>query len=149
MAHQAGAGKALMDVRRLAAVDMYGRRGGKGRRRLILAEFVLAAVDVPLVGLAMLLAASSASSAVLGVYLIGVGLNYVPLGLHAISLARSGRLDAELAGVDVGAELRRYTARQLLIAIPLLVFILGVVQLAVCPRPAGAPTPSKPVAGEV
>ena len=149
MTHQAGAGKGLIDVRRLAAVDMYGRRGGTGRRRLILAEFVLAAIDIPLVGLAMSLAASSASSALLGVYLIGVGLNYVPLGLHAISLARSGRLDAELAGVDVGAELRRYTTRQLFIAVPLLVFILGAVQLAVCSQPAGAPAPSKPVAGRV
>ena len=45
---QANAGKALLDVRRLAAVDMYGRRGGRRRRRLILAGFVLAAIDIPL-----------------------------------------------------------------------------------------------------
>lgn len=149
MTDQAAAGKALLDVRRLAAVDMYGRRGGKGRRRLILAEFVLAAVDVPLVGLAMSLAASSASSALLGVYLIGVGLNYVPLALHAISLARPGRLGAELAGVDVNAELRRYSARQLFLAVPLLVLILGAAQLAACSRPAGAPGPPEAVTGEV
>jgi hypothetical protein len=69
-------------------------------------------------------------------------------GAGAISLARPGRLDAELAGADVAAELRRYTVRQLLIAVPLLVLVLGVVQAAMCSRPAGAPRPSMPVAGK-
>lgn len=145
MTYPAGAGRVLLDVRRLAAVDMYGRRGGMGRRRLVLAEFVLAAIDIPFVGLAVMLAASSAPSVLLGIYLTGVGLNYVPLGLHAVSLARPGRLDAEVAGADIGAELRHYTARQFAIAIPLLVLILGAVQLATCSRAAGAP---KPVTGE-
>jgi len=117
---QANAGKTLLDVRRLTAVDMYGRRGGRRRHRLILAEFALAAIDIPLLGLAIALAASSVPRVLLGAYLIGVGLNYVPLALHAISLSRAGRLDAELAGADAGAELRRYTAKQLFIAIPLL-----------------------------
>ena len=50
MRHQANAGKALTDVRRLVAVDTHGRRGG--RRRLIPADFVLAAIGIPLLGLA-------------------------------------------------------------------------------------------------
>ena len=50
MRHQAHAGKALTDVRRLVAVDTHGRRGG--RRRLIPADFVLAAIGIPLLGLA-------------------------------------------------------------------------------------------------
>ena len=133
---QANAGKALLDVRRLAAVDMYGRRGGRRRRRLILAGFVLAAIDIPLLGLAIVLAASSAPRVLLGAYLIGVGLNYVPLALHAICLSRAGRLDAELAG----AELRRYTAQQLSIAIPLLVLILGAAQFTATRR---APSQSR------
>ena len=133
---QANAGKALLDVRRLAAVDMYGRRGGRRRRRLILAGFVLAAIDIPLLGLAIVLAASSAPRVLLGAYLIGVGLNYVPLALHAICLSRASRLDAELAG----AELRRYTAQQLSIAIPLLVLILGAAQFTATRR---APSQSR------
>ena len=50
MRHQANAGKALTDVRRLVAVDTHGRRGG--RRRLIRADFVLAAIGISLLGLA-------------------------------------------------------------------------------------------------
>ena len=71
--------------------------------------------------------------------MIGVGLNFVPLALHAISMSRAGRLGTELAGVDVAAELRRYTAKQFLIGIPLLVMILGVAQFA-----TGRRTPSEP-----
>ena len=97
---QANAGKTLLDVRRLAAVDMYGSRGGRRRRRLILAEFALAAIDIPLLGLAIALAASTVPRVLIGTYLIGAGLNYIPLALHAISLSRAGRLDAELAGAD-------------------------------------------------
>lgn len=130
MTRYANASKALIDVRRLAAVDLYGRRGARRRRRLILAEFVLAAIDIPLLGLATLLAASSAPWVLFGAYLTGIGLNYVPLALHAISLSRAGKLDDELAGVDVGAELRRYAAKQFLISIPLLLLILGAVQFA-------------------
>jgi len=134
MRGQGTAGKALIDVRRLAALDMYGRHGNKRRRRLILAEFVLAAIDVPLLGLAILRAASSAPQALLGAYLIGVGLNFIPLALHAISMARADRLDAELAGLDVQAELKHYTARQLFIGIPALMLILGPVQAAASRR---------------
>lgn len=130
----AHAGRTLIDVRRLAAVDMYGRRGTKRRRRLILAEFMLAAIGIPVLGLATLLAASSAPWALLGGYLTGIGLNYAPLALHAIPLSRAGKLDAELAGVDTGAELRRYAVKQLLIAVPLLVLILGAAQAVACRR---------------
>lgn len=144
MMRHANASKALIDVRRLAAVDLYGRRGAKLRRRLILAEFVLAAVDGPLLGVAILLAASSAPWVLFGACLTGIGLNYVPLALHAISLSRAGKLDAELAGVDVGAELRRYAARQFLLAVPLLVLILGAVQAAVSRRA----TSDSPVAAD-
>ena len=139
MNHQEHTGKTLIDVRRLAAIDMYGRHGSKRRRRLVLAEFVLAAIDIPLLGLTLVLAASSVPRVLLGAYLIGVGLNFVPLALHAISLSRAGRLGTELAGVDVAAELRRYTAKQFLIGIPLLVMILGVAQFA-----TGRRTPSEP-----
>jgi hypothetical protein len=143
MSRQADAGKTLIDVRRLAAIDMYGRHGSKRRRRLILAEFVLASIDIPLLGLTIVLA-PSVPRVFLGAYLIGVGLNFVPLALHAISMSRAGRLGAELAGVDVAAELRRYTAKQLFIGIPLLVLTLGVAQFATGRRtPSESQTPAQ------
>jgi hypothetical protein len=144
MSRQAHASKTLIDVRRLAAIDMYGRHGSKRRRRVILAEFVLAAIDIPLLGLTIVLAASSVPRVLLGAYLVGVGLNFVPLGLHAISMSRAGRLRTELTGVDVAAELRRYTAKQLFIGIPLLVLILGVAQFAMSRRmPSKSRTPAQ------
>jgi hypothetical protein len=63
---------------------------------------------------AIALAATSAPRVLFGAYLTGIGLNYVPLAFHAISLSRASKPDAELADVDVVAELRRYTAKQLL-----------------------------------
>jgi hypothetical protein len=139
MIRHANASKALLDVRRLAAVDLHGRRGTKRRRRLILAEFVLAAIDIPLLGLDIMLAASSAPQVLFGAYLTGIGLNYVPLALHGISLSRAGHLDAELAGAGAGAELRRYAAKQFVLAIPLLVLILGAVQAVSRRAPSDSP----------
>ena len=148
MNRQAHAGKTLIDVRRLAAIDMYGRHGSKRRRRLILAEFVLAAIDMPLLGLTIVLA-PALPRVFLGAYLIGVGLNFVPLALHAISMSRAGLLGTELAGVDVAAELRRYTAKHLFIGIPLLVLTLGAAQFAMSRRPppeSQAPAQAKSLA---
>jgi hypothetical protein len=57
---------------------------------------------------------------VLGVWLAGVGMNYVALRVQAASLWRRGALAAELSGVDIAAELRRYTAAQFWPVVPLL-----------------------------
>jgi hypothetical protein len=118
-----------LDLRRLAAVDMYGARGTLLRRRVIVAEFVLGAVVGTALGVAVAASASSLGWRVFGLWLAGACLNYVPLALHAISLSRKGRLAAELAGVDVPGELRYYTKAQLWIAVPLLFVVLGVTQL--------------------
>ncbi len=63
---------------------------------------------------------------VLGLWMAGCGLNYVPLAAYAITLSRSGALDAELAGVDTGRELRRYSVLQLWIFVPLSLVVLAV-----------------------
>ena len=116
-----------LDVRRIAAVDMWGSRGTRRRRAIIVAEFLLGAT----VGLALgLLVATTGSGLwrVLGVWIAGACLNYIPLALHAISLFPGRRLEAELSGVDVRGELRHYTAAQFWIAVPLLFVALDLVQ---------------------
>lgn len=55
---------------------------------------------------------------VLGVWLVGAGINYIPLALQAQSLSRPGALEAELHGLDLRNELRRAGVRQLWIAVP-------------------------------
>jgi hypothetical protein len=118
----------LVDVRRLAAVDMHGSRGTTRRRRLVLTEFALGATLGPAIALATLVTASSTFAVVLGVWILGATLNYVPLAGHAIRLSRPGALVAELAGVDVGAELRLYTVKQFWVAVPLLFVVLAATQ---------------------
>lgn len=108
-----------MNVRRLAAIDMFGTKGTARRARIVLAEFVAGMVVMVPLGIWVTAAASSTGARVFGVWLIGAGLNYAPLAAHAVSLRRPGALQAELADVDTGRELRRYGVRQLWIAVPL------------------------------
>jgi hypothetical protein len=108
-----------VDVKRLAAVDMRGMHGAVRRRRVILAEFIGGAIGITVVGTSLTASASSAGGMVFGLWVLGMGLNYVPLAVYAIRLARPGALDAELASVDVPRELRRYSLLQLWILVPL------------------------------
>jgi hypothetical protein len=117
-----------LDVRRLAAVDMWGTRGTRRRRAIILAEFVLGATVGPALGILLAITGSGLLWRILGAWLAGACLNYVPLALHAIGLYPGRRLEAELSDVDVTGELRYYTAAQLWIAVPLLFVVLDLVQ---------------------
>jgi hypothetical protein len=107
-----------VDVKRLAALDMYGARGTARRRRLVLAEFAGALAVMIALGSWFVAGASGLGPRVLGIWVIGAGLNYGPLLAYAIALSRAGALEAELAGVDAGRELRRYSALQLWILVP-------------------------------
>jgi hypothetical protein len=117
-----------LEIRRLAAVDMWGGHGTRRRRAIIVAEFVLGATVGTALGLLLAITASELVWRVLGAWIAGACLNYVPLALHAISLYPGRRLEAELSGVDVRGELRYYTAAQLWIAVPLLFVALDLLQ---------------------
>ena len=117
----------LVDVRRLAAIDMHGLEGTPRRRRVIITEFVLGAIGGLALGL-LLLTSDGAVGIAFGVWAVGVGVNYVPLALHTLSLRDPGDLRAELAGTDVRAELRRYTARQFWVFVPFLFAALALAQ---------------------
>ncbi len=108
---------------------MHGLAGTRTRRRIIVAEVVLGAVGCVVIGLLTAARAQGAGWRVIGVWLVGIGVNYVVLALHAMSLLRAGALDAELTGVDVAGELRRYTYLQVWIVVPLLLVVLAVLQL--------------------
>ncbi|MEU7613353.1 hypothetical protein [Micromonospora sp. NPDC049204] len=115
-----------MNVRRLAAIDMYGSRGTTRRRWIILAEFLVGVVVMVTWGVWVLTSAHGLGSRVLGMWLTGAGLNYAPLSAYAIALMRPGALDAELAGASIDGELRRYTVLQLWVFIPLSLVVLAV-----------------------
>jgi hypothetical protein len=114
-----------VDVRRLAAVDMHGLKGTSLRRRIIVAEFVLGALVMVGVG-SYFLFTMSGGWPLFALWLIGAGLNYVPLSVHAISLTKPGALAAELGAIDVPAELRRYGVLQLWIFVPLALVFFAV-----------------------
>jgi hypothetical protein len=115
-----------VEVRRLAAIDMFGTRGTMRRRRIILAEFTVGAVLMVAFGGWLAAVSSSLGGRVLGIWIIGSGLNYVPLAAYAIALSRPGALDAELAGVDTNRELRRYSILQFWIFVPLSLVVLAI-----------------------
>jgi hypothetical protein len=118
-----------MDVRRLAAVDMWGSAGARWRRWVILTEFVVGAFGLCAVGVTLLLSADGVTRTLFGLWFVGVGVNYVPLMLYAVAFVRPGALEAEIEGVDVFAELRHYTAAQLWVLVPLLIALLASRQL--------------------
>ena len=117
-----------LDVRRLAAVDMYGAAGTRRRRRLIRAEFILGAVGG--IGLGVWAAATAATPGwqLFGAWIAGVGVNYAALAWQAALLSRPGALEAELAGADLPRELRRYSYLQLWVVVPLLLAVLALRQ---------------------
>lgn len=123
-----------LDVRRLAAIDMWGSAGAPWRRWIILAEFLLGVLGGGALGLGLLSAGGGAGRTAVGLWLTGVAANYVPLSVHALTLVRPGALDAEIEGVDVPAELRHYTTAQLWVAVPLLLVPLAAAQWRRHPR---------------
>ena len=124
----------MLDVRRLAALDLHGVKGSHARRSVIAAEFMIGfALGIGL-GLYLAVTAGSTGWRIFAACVAGIGINYLPLALHALTLLRDEALAQELAGVDVPRELRRYSVLQLWIAVPLLVAVLGLVQLVTRPR---------------
>ena len=115
----------LLDVRRLAAVDMHGAAGTQQRRRLIRAEFAVGAAGGLALGLWAAITAATAAWQLFGAWVAGVGVNYAVLAWQAALLSRPGALEAELAGVDVPGELRRYSYLQAWIFVPLLLAVLA------------------------
>ena len=81
-----------------------------------------------MIGLLVALRSAGIGWRLLGAWLVGIGINYVALALHALSLSQRGVLDAELAGVDVWRELRRYSYLQFWGVVPLLMAVLSVRQ---------------------
>ncbi len=117
----------MVNVRRLAAADMWGFAGTLRRRRLIRAEFVIGAIGCTIVGALALTRGQGGVWDLVGVWLVGIGVNYVPLALHARSLSRQGALEAELQGLDLRRELRRAGVQQFWIAVP---FVVALAALA-------------------
>src|SRR5712671_6346566 len=86
----------MINIRKLAAIDLEFL-GPK----VILAEFGLGALGAMILGILSLRAGiyrfHSAGMTLFGAYLLLLGMNYVPLLLHAIDMARHGSARQEIA----------------------------------------------------
>ena len=122
----------FINVRRLAALDI-ALHGAP----LILIEFgaavvIGAALGVWLVSTAIAISQSAALfRLVLGAYFLCIAINYAPLLLYGIDIARRGsarhEVAAELAEKD-GRSARRYGAQSLLLILPLVIPALALAQ---------------------
>jgi hypothetical protein len=115
----------IMNVRRLAAIDMHGTRGTVRRRRIITAEFIAGTIGAVAFGIWQLCAVASLGGQLFGAWLVGAGLNYAPLAAYAVVLSPPGAIEVELAGIDTGRELRRYGLWQFWAAVPLALVIFA------------------------
>ena len=119
-----------LNVRKLAALDM-----ALHGKRFILIEFGLGVLACAVLGglsLAQglrLLRNGFNWQFVLGVVLLWIGLNYVPLFIHAVDLAGCGRAREE-AGHELASRevLRKYSVQQLWILVPFAVVVLDLIQ---------------------
>ena len=116
----------MISIRKLAAVDMAWLG-----TRLILAEYALGIVLPLALGIVSVRAgwisvARWGWQTIMGLWLIGIAANYVPLFIYAFLIARAGTVKSE--GEPEMAHARRYGTQQVIILVPLLVVILAIVQ---------------------
>ena len=117
----------LIDIRKLAAVDMVWLG-----TRIVLAEYG-AGIVLPLIlglwsvrqGLAQS-PGQTTWSELMGLGLIGIAMNYVPLFLYACAIAKAGRVEQE--GRPELARASRYGLQQAIILVPLLVVVVALAQ---------------------
>ena len=122
-------GSVALDVRKLAALDM-----AVHGKRFIVIEFGVGVLGCAALG-GLSVSAGIRSGVtwelLLGLLLLWIALNYVPLLIHAIDLARSGTARHEAANeIDHPELIRPYTFRQLWILVPLAVVIMDIAQRA-------------------
>lgn len=116
---------AVINVRRLAAVDIAFLGP-----RFIVSEFVIGVFGSLGLGVFTLARTHSWGGTVFGAYLLSLGVNYVPLLIHAIDLARLGPARQQMADEVAQKQVvfRKYRRQSLLLLVPLVVPMLAVVQ---------------------
>src|SRR5262245_60787598 len=116
----------LIEIRKLAAVDMAWLGP-----RVVVAEYALGGILSLALGALTLRSTLSSPQPLawrtfLGIWLVTVAANYVPLLLHAVSSFKAGTVEAE--GRSEVRHARRYGIQQVMILVPLLVVVIAVLQ---------------------
>jgi hypothetical protein len=116
----------MINIRKLAAVDMAWLG-----TPIIVAEYALGVVLPLILGLISIRSGFSgpelsAWKAALGIWLVTIAGNYIPLFIYAVLLAKAGTVKRE--GQPELAHAKRYGVQQVIILVPFLVLILALTQ---------------------
>ena len=121
----------IMNVRKLAALDIVFHGP-----RLIVLEFGAAVLGLVVLGGFTLIHAlapgqhPSMATVAIGAYFLSLALNYLPLLVYAVAIARIGSAESEVANElkQRGQSARKYGIQQLLLLVPLAVLLLAIAQ---------------------
>ena len=114
----------MINIRKLAALDM----AWLGTRAIV-AEYALGVILPLILGLLSLrsgLRDASAWETDLGIWLITIAANYVPLFIYAVLIAKAGTAKEE--GQPEIVHAKRYGVQQIIILVPFLVVIAALLQ---------------------
>jgi len=129
-----GAHNCHVNVRKLAAIDLFFLGP-----RLILAEFGIGVFGSLALGLMSVWQGThrfnSMWMVLFGVYLIFIGVNYIPLLLHAIDISRRGSAHQEIADEsDTQKTFLKYRRQSLWLLVPLAIPVAAILQRNETPR---------------
>ncbi len=116
----------MIRIRKLAAVDMAWLGA-----RVILLEYALGVLLPLILGILSVRAGGLGFRPLnwesgLGLWLIGIAANYVPMLIYAILIARAGSVAAE-SKPEI-ARAKRYGIQQVMLLVPLLVTVVAILQ---------------------
>ncbi|HJZ73029.1 MAG TPA: hypothetical protein VKE51_14890 [Vicinamibacterales bacterium] len=116
----------MVNVRRLAAVDLSGLGP-----RIIIPEFAVGVLGAPALGVLTVLRSQSLGMTAFGIALIGLGVNYIPLLIHAIELVRRSAVEAAIAdeACDRRALYAKYRRQSLWLLFPFAVGFAALLQM--------------------
>ena len=98
--------------------------------KLIIGEYAVGVFFSVALGLFVLFRGHSFWQTALGLYLISVGMNYVPMLIYAVVIASRQRAHAEIAAelTERRQALSKYRRQSLLLLVPLLAPVLAITQ---------------------
>jgi hypothetical protein len=115
----------VLNPRKLAAIDIAFLGS-----RIIIAEYAIGVLLSVTLGILTLLRAVSHWQLALGVYLILLGVNYVPMLVYAIAISKRGSAHAEIEDelTDKGCAMAKYRRQSVFLLVPLVVAITALRQ---------------------
>jgi hypothetical protein len=115
----------MLNPRKLAAIDIAFLGA-----RLIIAEYAIGVLLSVALGILTLLRGGSRWQLALGVYLILLGINYVPMLVYAVAISKRGSALAEMGDelTDQRRAMAKYRRQSVFLLLPLMVAITALRQ---------------------